>query len=356
MSIWAATTAISNPAKSMRSTSIVSKTTFQCHGRRPYNLSSKREKPDGALPVGYYPPIQGIEVANAEPEPEPEPEPERCLSCGTDSKDNKDSYNCDYKALSNADEDEWSTGEERNRDQESQSVHDDTPDQLHTESISNQLRHLPQYLEQRQQTLSSIPPGFTSDAYALGHHSHNLLAHIADLAPPSALHPPYWHANLSPLYRVPSIPSPSRTDDYTPQFHRPATQEAATSTLEPQHPATPLLTPPTGPRHSLTPRSFTPRPTPPFVVGTVTDAFLRVEAARTRHWRERARRPIKPFFPDTLPVRSMALEDFMVDRTQKRAQPGGAGASPVLEDDAQSGLSLTDEDILGHNENYMEGF
>jgi hypothetical protein len=256
--------------------------------------------PDGEAPVQYYLPTTGIDVTKLDST--------SCSQSGDNIMDDDKEYDYDYKALSSADSDEWTLEQEPDQSTEPSSVNDDIKDHKHGELVNAQLRELPNYLAHQQSFIQFVQPGPAPGLYAMGHYPHQPMPHTAHSTPPSTFNPPYWHGGISPFYPVPNYLS-SVPDSSSLHLSRSLVQAAAASAAVAQHPATPPLTPPAGPKQSC-PSNIV----PPFIVGTVTDAFLRIEAARERHIRERARRRTKRSSPGTLPTRRMALTEFVVGK------------------------------------------
>ena len=258
--------------------------------------------PDGETPVQYYPPTISLDVT--------EVDSTSCSPSGGKSTDDDKGHDYDYKALSSADSDEWLLGqEEPDQSTEPSSVHDDITDQTHSDLVNAQLRELPTYLAHQQSFVPFVQPGPAPGLYAMGHYPHQPMPHTAHLTPAAMFNPPYWHGGMSPFYPVPPNHLSSYADSSSLQLKKSLVQEAAASAGLPQRPATPPLTPPAGPRNSYSSRTV-----PPFIVGTVTDAFLRIEAARERSMREHTRRRAKKSPCGTPPTRRMALTEFVVEK------------------------------------------
>lgn len=253
-------------------------------------------------PTGYTLPVNVIRV-------DEDDEDDETSESTTESDDSDDSFDYDYKSLSDADDEEWSiprTGYSEARDA--------VLAQRHRERLQQQLRDLPNYLMQQQQDLPFVPPGLTPESYATGSYLHYPMPHMGYIAAPAALSLPPWHGGMASLSSVPPQPASVRPDDSSPQLlsasiPKNADKQSIPASL-PQRPATPPPTP-------LKP-SLPHRPTPPFIVGRITYAYLRMEAARRRHMRERVRRQ-RSSLQDALPARKMALTDFMVKKKTQRA-------------------------------------
>lgn len=281
--------------------------------------SKQRDKVDpDETPVHPYPPTNDFQVKEIQPTGYLLPTKvvraeagDVMTECTTESEDSDDSFDYDYKSLSDADDKEWSIQKETAQDPEVHMDHQATA-QRHHEYLQSQLRDLPNYLQR--QFLPFVPPGFTPEGYGTGNYLHYPMPHVGYLAPPSVLSIPPWHRGMPSLSSIPDKAPSTRPDDsplgLLPAFIPEDADKPTTPAMLPQRLATP---PPTPPMHPLPPR-----PAPPFIVGTITDAYLRMEAAKRRHIRERVRRQ-KSSLRDALPVRSMALTDFMVE---KRAQRG----------------------------------
>jgi hypothetical protein len=275
-------------------------------------------------PTGYTLPVCVIRVE----------EDDATTESTTESDDSDDSFDYDYKNLSDADEEEWSipgTGYDEAREE--------VLAQRHREHLQTQLRDLPIYLMQQQQNLPFVPPGLTEEAYAAGSYLHYPMPHMGYLASPAVLSIPPWHGGMASPSSVPIQPASARPDDSSPQLLSASipknADEHTTPALLLQRPATP---PPTPPMEPLPPRS-----TPPFIVGSITDAYLRMEAAKRRHMRERVRRQ-RSSLQDALPTRKMALTDFMVKRPQ-RGHRREADVSVDLGVDAWSSLPFAGEGL-----------
>ncbi|KAF3042376.1 hypothetical protein E8E12_006135 [Didymella heteroderae] len=225
-----------------------------------------------------------------------------------ESEDSNDSFDYDYKSLSDADDEEWNmprTGYGQ--------THDEELAQKHREHFQNQPRSLPSYLMQQPQNLPFAPPGLTPEAYAAGSYLHHQMPHMGRIAAPSVPSIGLWHGGMTSLSCAPTKPIPTHPDDspsqLLPEFIPKNADKHTTPASLPQRPATP---PPTPRMHPLPPR-----PTPPFIVGNITDAYLRMQVAKRRHIRERARRQ-RSSLQDALPARRMALTDFMIKKKIKR--------------------------------------
>lgn len=238
--------------------------------------------------------ILPVKVVRVEEDDETEPT--------TETQDSNDNFDYDYKSLSDADDEEWA--EQTNGRQNT--GHDQTRDealaQRHREYLQNQLRDLPNYLMQQQQFLPTVPHGMPLEAHGTVSCFHYPMPPMGYFAPPPVHSMPPWHGGM--VSSVPNKAASTRPDDGSPQL-LPAfiPQDADKHTVPaplPQYPATP---PPTPPMHPL----------PPFIVGSITGAYLRMEAAKRRHLRERARRE-KSSLQDALPARRMALTEFMVKK------------------------------------------
>ncbi|KAF3050199.1 hypothetical protein E8E11_007858 [Didymella keratinophila] len=220
----------------------------------------------------------------------------------TESDESDDSFDYDYKSLSDADEEEWSIPRTGYNE-----AHDEVLAQRHRENLQTQLRELPNYLMQQQQDLPFVPPGLTPEAYTTENYLRYTMPYTGYLAPPTVLSTPPWHGGMVSPSSVPTQPTSARPDDSSPQLLPASTAKNADKHTTPasllQDPATP---PPTPPMYLLPPR-----PTPPFIVGSITDAYMRIEAAKRRHVRERVRRQ-RSSLQDALPARKMALTDFMI--------------------------------------------
>lgn len=279
--------------------------------------------PDGETPVQYYPPTTGFDVTKVDST--------SYSQSGDKSMDDDKGYNYDYKALSSADSDEWLLGpEEPDQSTEPSSVHDDNTDQKHGDLVNAQLRELPTHLAHQQSFVPFVQPGPAPGLYAMGHYPHQPMPHTAHPTPPSIFNPPYWDGGVSPFYPLPPNNLSSYPDFSSLQLSQPLVQEAAASAVIAQHPATPPLTPLTGPKQSC--QSHT---VPPFIVGTVTDAYLRIEAAREKHMRERGRRRLRRSSRGTPPTRRMALTEFVVEKGMeghRKAPFKDTAASEVLRD------------------------
>lgn len=264
--------------------------------------------PDGETPVQYYPPTIGLDVTKVDNT--------SCSQSGYKSVDDDKEYDYDYKALSSADSDEWLLGqEEPDQSTEPSSVHDDNTD-THGDLVNAQLRELPTYLAHQQSFVPFVQPGPAPGLYAMGHYPHQPMPHTAQPTPAAIFNPlpPYWHGITAPLYPAPPKYLSSYADSSSLQLSQSLVQEAAASAGVALHPATPPLTPPVEPG-----QSYASRTVPPFIVGTVTDAFLRIEAAREKHMRERTQRRTKKSSRGTPPTRRMALTEFVVEKGIERA-------------------------------------
>ena len=288
--------------------------------------------PDGETPVQYYPPTIGLDVTKVDST--------SCSQSVDKSMDDDKEYDYDYKALSSADSDEWLLEqEEPDQSTEPSSVHDDITDRTHGDLVNAQLKELPTYLAHQQSFVPFVQPGPAPGLYAMGHYPHQPMPHTEHPTPAAIFNPPYWHGSMSPFYPGPPNFLASYADSSSLQLGRSLVQEAAASAGVALHPATPPLTPPVGPKDSYPSRTV-----PPFIVGTVTDAFLRIEAARERHMREGTRRRTKKSPRGTPPTRRMALTEFVVEKGIGRAPSKDTATSEVLETDTGSSLPVVDED------------
>ncbi|KAJ4412176.1 hypothetical protein N0V91_000644 [Didymella pomorum] len=277
-------------------------------------------------PTGYALPMSVIRVD----------ENDVTTESSTESDDSDDSFDYDYKSLSDADEKEWSIPRTGYRE-----AHDEVLAQRHRENLQTQLRELPNYLMQQQQNLPFVPPGLTPKAYTTGDYVHYPMPHLGYFAPPTVLSIPPWHGGMASLSSVLTRPTSARPDDSSPQLlsasipnKQPQGYDTPASLL--QGPATPPSTPPIHP--------LLPRPAPPFIVGSITDAYLRMEAAKRRHMRERARRQ-RSSLQEALPARKMALTDFMVKKRPQRAHHREAGVLVDLGVNAWSSLPFAGEEL-----------
>lgn len=255
------------------------------------------------VPVQYYPPTDGIDF-----------EETRATGCtlpigtiGTQMEEADEDdcdYDYDYKSLSDADEDEWSATEVRYETTGLMDVSAKFLTLKHHEYFHQQLNSFSNYFVQQRQNLSFVPSGLTSETYAIGSYPHYRIPHIADLVSPSMLSLPVWHGGLPALAAVHPSVLPPQPNDYPPiptlSTTRSGAMKLKTSAALQQHSATP------------------PCPTSPFIVGSMTDSYLRIEAFKRRHERERERsRRGSPLLRDALPARSISLADLIKTKVQK---------------------------------------
>lgn len=287
------------------------------------------------VPVQYYPPTDGFDVSSSVPKNHSLPETK---SSGSHEHDDFD-YNYDYKALSDADEEEWSVQNERDRSARPFVARDEINVQMHPSFVCGEIQELPHCFTQPWQFVPFGTPGLAPVAYAMGQYPYYPVSRGAHLTQSSAPLLPYWHGGVSSLYSMPSMSPLSRIDKDSLQPTLSPVLGTVAPTLLLQYPETPPPTPPTRPRDALPPP-----PVPPFIVGTVTDAYLRMEAARRRHMRERARRRARPLYRDTLPARSMALTDFVVGKRHQKVHFKGIDTSEGEESDSWSSLPFASDD------------
>ena len=147
--------------------------------------------------------------------------------------------------------------------------------QMHLDYVQYQLKDLPDYLAQRRQALPFVPLGLTPEGYATGTYLHYSMPRMPYPPMPSL---PQWYGGMPELVSVHavSIPSAHGAMQVLPPPAQKDVVAPAAPVVLPQHPDTPPPTPPM--RHPLPPR-----PQAPFSVGSITDAYLRMAAAKRRH-------------------------------------------------------------------------
>ena len=303
--------------------------------------------PDEA-PVQYYPPANNVSAKELSPtgyslhtnSVKDEPG-----GVGKEEETEDCDYDYDYKSLSNADEDEWNILEEQGKVAHIDIAHDDIMAQMHRDYVQNQLKGLPNYLAQQRQNPPFVPPGFTAETCAMGAYLHYPMPLVSYVPMPSL---PQWYGGIPALASVHMAPIPGAPTAM--QVIPPLAQEdvvvPTTPAVVPQRPDTPPTTPPM--QHPLLPR-----PPAPFIVGTITDAYLRVEAAKREHMRERARRR-QSSLRDSLPARSMALTDFMVYKRVRKGHHRNVDAADDAQLETWSNLPFAGEesDTEGGAEEY----
>ncbi|KAJ4993998.1 hypothetical protein SVAN01_00475 [Stagonosporopsis vannaccii] len=308
-------------------------------------------------PSGCVPPLP-LSVVKAEAEDKQ-----------TETKQNEgsDEYDYDYKALSAADDDEWHM-RESGTPAETQGVHHElaavnqpASDQsqpneppsplaqqrqtrpatgaqgIHRESATFERRDSTQsvpnkpssYPTQRRQPVPFVPLGYRPWSSAMEGWPHYTMApYMMQMAPLFVPSLPQWYEDM-PSFCPVSEGAITGCYDPSPQpMPLPAPSHADTPTIPavlPQRPATP-------PSIALPQR---PLP-PPFIVGAMTDAYLRIQAARRRHLRERSRRA-RLLLRDALPTRTMALTNLVVNkritRGRHRHMDGDGWSRPPLADE-----------------------
>lgn len=315
-----------------------------CAAEHPNKLD-----PDEA-PVQYYPPTNNYNVEEVRPTGHVLPinvvrvQTENVKETRTKldyNNDNNNDYDYDYKSLSDSEDDDWDeTGVQSNHVFDADLPHRFIEEQLERmlvrEQMAEQLSNLQNYVVQQSQPLPFVLPGLTPAAYAMGHYMHYLMPHRSYLAPPSMLTMPFWHGFAPALSSMESrsvVPHPSS----------PWSPPTLGNTVVSNTPATPqvqpVTPPPTPPNHPL-PRC----PTPPYIVGSITDAYLRMEAAKHRHRRSRGRR-LQSSLREALPTRSASLANFMVQkRAQRSRRQIDADVNVDVEVDVCSGLPFAIEE------------
>lgn len=299
------------------------------------------------VPVQFYSPTNNVRIKETQPTDYLSPfrvvqvEPNEIQIDGEESEGSGDSYNYDYKSLSDAEEDELDR-----KDQQDGSAETDNEghDEMHSDFPHVQPQYTPHHRAHQLHLCPFPSPGFAPAAYAFGNYPYPYYpsSHITHLAPPSVFFMPHWHGGMSSLSSpVLSFASPSCRDDQPPSHMSLLAQDVG-PTVAQQHPVTPPPTPPTGPKTLLPPHH-----TPPFIVGTMTDAYVRMEVARRkrvmRAMRDRARRRARIPSQDTLPTRSMALTDFMVNKRQKKEHYEGEEMSGAVVENTWSSLPFAEE-------------
>ncbi|KZM18276.1 hypothetical protein ST47_g10550 [Ascochyta rabiei] len=276
------------------------------------------------VPVQYYVPTNKLHIEEVRPTGyalltrSGEVEPVK-----VDDNDCDCDYDCDYKSLSAADDEEWDVKDEQIHDDINNSVGYDAQEQraFEQEQVARQLSSLPNHLAQQRQQWSFVPPGLSRDVYTMGSYGYYPIPHMAYLTAPSVLPVPNGRGEVTGTSTAYSAALPTRpTKPPSAPMLPPTVGDSAKPTTS---------TSPTIPAKCLT-GSRRP-PTPPSIVGCVTDAYPRIEAAKNRHMRERARRtrssqqdelPAKRETllagRDTLPDRSMSLADCVVTKRKKR--------------------------------------
>ena len=303
------------------------------------------------IPVQYYPPPNNFDTK--ELRPTGYPLPVKVVKAKPDGMNNEVSENCeydydyDYKSLSDADEEEWNTVEEQGETMNVGAEHDEILAQMHRNFVQNQLKDLPNYLSQRRQILPFVPPGLTPEVYTRGNYLHYPMPHMAYLAPSSVPSIPRWHGGLPALSSVHIMPMPTSHKGLQ-AASPPVQKDNVVSTTAAALQQRPGIAPPTPSMHPLPPR-----PPPPFIVGSITDAYLRIEAAKRRHMRGRARRA-QSSLRDALPARSMALTDFIVYKRARKMHYRDVDATKDVELDTWSSLPFADDesDAEGGAEEY----
>lgn len=283
-------------------------------------------------PTGYFLPIKVIRV----------------------DKGDLKQYNFDYKSLSDADEEEWNAVE---KSYETGKV-DVTYNKHATQKkctfvqgqVVKQLSNLPNYLELRQQDSSLMQSDLTPEAYVTGNYLHCPTPHVAFLEPSPILSITHWHGSTPAPSSAQTVPLPLRPSKNHPsamQLH------AMNDTVEQKTPATTLESPTIAvPTMTIHPPSI--RTMPPFVIGNLTDAYLRMEAAKRRHMRERTRRA-RSSLRDVLPPRSISLADCMVKNKKNRKRPcKDVDAAENIDTHTWSTLSFKGEGLDSEAE--AEGF
>lgn len=291
------------------------------------------------LPVQYYPPTKNFTIEERRPtgralpvniiRAENKSEPESDCDCDYE-------YDNDYKSLSAADDQEW---DETDEETDEETDHVDyarlgyeealTQRALMQAKVVKQASNWPNHLVQQWHTLPFVPLGPAAGRYPM---SNNLHYHqqMGYLAPP-------WMPSLTPCYGY--VPAPS-------SVHKTAAPSGASNpclapmpwptlgdtgkptipAVLPERPATPPPTPP------LDTRPHCPRP--PFIVGSLTHAWSRIEAAKHRHLRYRARRA-KASRQDGLSSKRVSLGEFVVE---KRNQKGRQRAVVDVAEDLEIGI------------------
>jgi hypothetical protein len=301
--------------------------------------------------VQYYPPPNNFDTE--ELRPTGYPLPIKVVKARPDGVNNAESEDCDYdydydyKSLSDADEEEWNTVEEHGETTNVDTENNEILARMHRDFVQSQLKDLPNYLAERRQIPPFVPPRLTLEVYAIGNYVDYPMSRMAYLAPPSMPSIPQWHGGmpaLSSVHIMPMPTSPKALQAVLPPVQKDDAVSTSAAALR-RRPDTP---PPTSPMHPLPPLL-----PPPFIVGSITDAYLRIEAAKRRHMRGRARRA-KSSLRDALPARSMALTDFIVHKRARKAHYRNVDATEDVELDTWSSLPLAGDewDTEGGAEEY----
>ena|SRR5690242_9317403 len=286
----------------------------------------------------------------------------------------EDEYDYDYKALSDADNDEWSTPQSRtpvetqkvhnelatfdqrdsNHDQrdgcpsyltqqrqpkpatENQTVHHSPTRLDRSDYIQSQPNKPPSYFAQHTQAAPFVPLGYWLGSFTAGGWlPYPMPPFMMQLAPLYGPMLPQWHAGM------PSLSAASKGANTGPYNSSPQPMPSRV----PSHAATPTI-PAVLLRRPATPPSTALLPCPrqaPFIVGTMTDAYLRTQAAGRRHVRERTRHA-RPSLRDSLPTRNMALAEFVVNKRNRRGQSTSMDALAEVETDSWSSVTSAGEE------------
>ncbi|KAF9697085.1 hypothetical protein EKO04_004629 [Ascochyta lentis] len=222
------------------------------------------------VPVQYYAPTNDSHIE----------------AVGLEDENRDYDFDFDYKSLSAADEEEWGAMDEQIHGVfgPSMSCHVQQQRVFEQERIARQRSNLPDYLAQQWQHWSFVLPGPSPVGYAMGSYAYYPKPHTGYMAAPPVQPVPQWRGDVTVPSNAALLPRPNNPP--SPPMPSPTVDDAA----KPTAPA-PC---PTGPRRP---------PTPPYIVGGMTDAYLRIEAARRRQMRERARRAASSRLRNALPAK-----------------------------------------------------
>lgn len=286
----------------------------------------------------------------------------------------EDEYDYDYKALSDADDDEWSTPQsgtpvetqqvhnelatldqrDCNQDQrdgcpsyltqqrqpkpatENQTVHHSPTRLDQSDYIQSQPNKPHSYFAQHTQAAPFVPLGYWLGPFTSGSWlPYPMPPFMMQLAPLHGPMLPQWHGGMPLLFAASKGANTGPYNSSPQPMPSPVPGHAAIPTIPAVLPRPPAMPPST----ALLP---CPRQAP-FIVGTMTDAYLRIQAARRRHLRERTQRA-RPSLRNSFPTRNMALAEFVVNKRNRRGQNISMNTLAEVETDSWSSLTSADEE------------